>query len=136
MLARSIWGADQDGERKKLYRAGDKLHLHEVDELVARGIKEVEVVDFKHEDSLHFDMILNCLEREDIKLVKEDPTQDEPTKADALSAVYATLMPGEPITVENAERDLHSHVLHQPPLRPGQGRPLQAQQEIRLQDSR
>ncbi|HRZ90573.1 MAG TPA: DNA-directed RNA polymerase subunit beta, partial [Spirochaetia bacterium] len=108
VLARSVWAEGSEGEKQKLYRAGDKLHLHEVDELVARGIKEVEVIDFQAEDSLHFDMILNCLEREDIKLVKEDPTQDEPTKADALAAVYATLLPGEPITVENAERDLHS----------------------------
>jgi DNA-directed RNA polymerase subunit beta len=98
--------AEINGEKKKLYRAGDKLHLHDVDELVNLGVTEVEVIDFEHPDSLHFDMILNCFEREDIKLVKEDPNQDEPTKADALAAVYSTLMPGEPITVENAERDL------------------------------
>ncbi|HSV56494.1 MAG TPA: DNA-directed RNA polymerase subunit beta, partial [Magnetospirillaceae bacterium] len=108
VLAKGVWTEGQDGDRQKLYRAGDKLHLHEVDELVSRGILEVEVIDFKNEGSLHFDMILNCLEREDIKLVKEDPSQDEPAKADALAAVYATLLPGEPITVENAERDLHS----------------------------
>jgi DNA-directed RNA polymerase subunit beta len=108
VLAKSVWSEGSEGEKQKLYRAGDKLHLHEVDELVGLGIKEIEVVDFEGEDSLHFDMILNCLEREDIKLVKEDPSQDEPTKADALAAVYATLLPGEPITVENAERDLHT----------------------------
>jgi DNA-directed RNA polymerase subunit beta len=95
-----------NGEDKKLYRAGEKLHLHDVDELYNLGIHEVEVINFEHPDSLHFDMILNCFEREDIKLVKEDPNQDEPTKADALASVYSTLMPGEPITVENAERDL------------------------------
>ena len=107
ILAKSVW-SEQDGEKKRLYRAGDKIHLHDVDELVALGVAEIEVIDFENEKSLHWDMILNCLEREDIKLVKEDPNQDEPTKADALAAVYATLMPGEPITVENAERDLHS----------------------------
>ncbi|MCX7024225.1 MAG: DNA-directed RNA polymerase subunit beta [Spirochaetes bacterium] len=105
ILARSVWIA-KDGERKKLYRAGDKLHLHEIDDLLTAGIGSVDVINFVHTDSLHFDMILNCLEREDIKLVKEDVGQDEPTKADALAAVYATLLPGEPITVENAERDL------------------------------
>ncbi|MEI6875224.1 MAG: DNA-directed RNA polymerase subunit beta, partial [Spirochaetota bacterium] len=97
-----------NGEKKKLYRAGDKLHLHDVDELVNLGVRELELVNFTHADSLHFDMILNCFEREDIKLVKEDPGQDEPSKADALASVYTTLMPGEPITVENAERDLAS----------------------------
>ena len=105
VLARAI-KAEVNGEKKKLYRAGDKLHLHDIDELVNLGIREVDVIDFDHPDSLHFDMILNCFEREDIKLVKEDPYQDEPAKADALAAVYSTLMPGEPITVENAERDL------------------------------
>ena len=98
--------ATVNGEEKKLFRAGDKLHLHDVDELYNLGVRELEVVNFEHPDSLHFDMILNCFEREDIKLVKEDPNQDEPSKADALAAVYSTLMPGEPITVENAERDL------------------------------
>ncbi|MGA2547595.1 MAG: DNA-directed RNA polymerase subunit beta [Rectinemataceae bacterium] len=105
VLAKAI-KAEVNGEKKKLYRAGDKLHLHDIDDLVNLGIFEVEVIDFEHPDSLHFDMILNCFEREDIKLVKEDPGQDEPYKADALAAVYSTLMPGEPITVENAERDL------------------------------
>jgi len=98
--------ASVNGEEKKLFRAGDKLHLHDVDELYNLGVRELEVVNFEHPDSLHFDMILNCFEREDIKLVKEDPNQDEPSKADALASVYSTLMPGEPITVENAERDL------------------------------
>ncbi|MEI6876116.1 MAG: DNA-directed RNA polymerase subunit beta, partial [Spirochaetota bacterium] len=105
VLAKAI-KAEVNGEKKKLYRAGDKLHLHDIDDLVNLGIFEVEVINFEHPDSLHFDMILNCFEREDIKLVKEDPGQDEPYKADALAAVYSTLMPGEPITVENAERDL------------------------------
>ncbi|TFG84334.1 MAG: DNA-directed RNA polymerase subunit beta [Spirochaetales bacterium] len=107
VLAKSVW-IDQDGEKKRVFRAGDKIHLHDVDELVTIGVKKIEVVDFEQEEGLHWNMILNCLEREDIKLVKEDPSQDEPTKADALAAVYATLMPGEPITVDNAERDLHS----------------------------
>ncbi len=105
VLAKAVV-VDSNGEKKKLFRAGDKLHLNDVDELVNLGIRELEVINFEHPDSLHFDMILNCFEREDIKLVKEDPSQDEPTKADALAAVYSTLMPGEPITVENAERDL------------------------------
>ena len=105
VLAKAV-KVEVNGESKKLYRAGDKLHLHDVDDLVNLGVAEIEVINFEHPDSLHFDMILNCFEREDIKLVKEDPSQDEPSRADALAAVYSTLMPGEPITVENAERDL------------------------------
>ncbi len=105
VLAKAV-RVEVNGETRKLYRAGDKLHLHDVEELFNIGVRDLELIDFGHPDSLHFDMILNCFEREDIKLVKEDPSQDEPSKADALSAVYSTLMPGEPITVENAERDL------------------------------
>jgi DNA-directed RNA polymerase subunit beta len=51
-------------------------------------------------------MMLNCFEREEINFVKEDPNRDEPSRDDALSAVYAVLMPGEPITVEAAEKIL------------------------------
>jgi DNA-directed RNA polymerase subunit beta len=107
VLAKAV-KVEVNGEKKKLYRAGDKLHLHDVDELISLGVTTVDVIDFEHPDGLHFDMVLNCFEREDIKLVKEDPDQDEPYKADALAAVYTTLMPGEPITVENAERDLNN----------------------------
>jgi DNA-directed RNA polymerase subunit beta len=107
VLAKAV-KVEVNGEKKKLYRAGDKLHLHDVDELISLGVTTVDVIDFENPDGLHFDMVLNCFEREDIKLVKEDPDQDEPYKADALAAVYTTLMPGEPITVENAERDLNN----------------------------
>ncbi len=53
-------------------------------------------------------MIINCFEREEIRFVKEGAESDEPTLEDALSAVYQVLMPGEPITVEVAEKDLNS----------------------------
>jgi DNA-directed RNA polymerase subunit beta len=96
-----------DGQ-KKLYRTGDKLHPHNVDELLAHGIKSVEVINFEAPDSLNSPMLLNCFEREEIKFVKEDSSRDEPTKEEALSAVYAVLMPGESITIEAAEKDLNS----------------------------
>jgi len=107
ILAKAVY-IELDGERKRLFRAGDKIHLHEIDELINLGISSVEVIDFDDEKSLHNEMILNCFEREDVKLVKETPDQDEPTKEDAISAVYSVLRPGEPISLENAERDLHN----------------------------
>jgi DNA-directed RNA polymerase subunit beta len=115
VLARAVWirdnstpeGGEADPEaQKKLYRAGEKLHPHNVDELLANGIASVEVIDFEAPDSLNSPMLLNCFEREEIKFVKEDPNRDEPSKEDALSAVYSVLMPGESITVEAAEKDL------------------------------
>ncbi len=109
---------NSDGEEKKLFRAGDKLHPHNIDDLVANGIKEINVIKFntkKHpdskdeiNDSLDSEIIVNCFEREEIQFQKEGIVTDEPSKEDALTAVYSVLMPGEPITVENAEKDLNS----------------------------
>ncbi|MDR0598962.1 MAG: DNA-directed RNA polymerase subunit beta [Treponema sp.] len=98
--------ADLHPGMKKLYRTGEKLHPHNVDELLAHGVKAIEVIEFEKEESLNSPMLLNCFEREEIKFVKEDSSRDEPTREEALAAVYSVLMPGESITVEAAEKDL------------------------------
>jgi DNA-directed RNA polymerase subunit beta len=105
VLAKAVWVGSGE-ERKKLYRAGEKLHPHNVDELLQNEVKSVEVIDFEAADSLNSSMLLNCFEQEEIKFVKDDPVRDEPSRDDALSAVYSVLMPGESITVEAAEKDL------------------------------
>lgn len=97
-----------DGEEKTLYRAGDKIHPHDVEELLHREIKSIDIIDFNNPDSLHSNIFLNCFEREEMKLEKLEPTSDEHTKEDALTNVYSILMPGEPISIENAEKDLES----------------------------
>ena len=107
VLAKPLYTGEGD-ERKKLYRAGDKIHPHDIDELVHAGFKEIEVIDFDHEESLHSNMILNCFENEEIKYVKDNPEKDEPSREEALSKVYSVLRPGEPITIESAEKDLQS----------------------------
>ena len=104
--AKAIFAKSESGEDKKLYRAGEKILLHDIDELIHSGVEEIEIIDFGNEKSLHSNIILNCFEMEDIKYVRDDSESDEPTKEDALSAVYAVLLPGEPITVESAEKDL------------------------------
>jgi DNA-directed RNA polymerase subunit beta len=102
-----VWlESDETRRRKKLYRAGEKLHPHNVDELLINGIKSVAVIDFEASDSLNSPMLLNCFEREEIKFLKDDPDRDEPSRDDALSTVYSVLMPGESITVDAAEKDL------------------------------
>ena len=93
---------------KKLYRAGEKIHPHDVEELLHSGIAEVEIIDFDHPESLHSQIILNCFEREEIKLVNDEGERDEPSKEEAISRVYAVIKPGEPITIDSAEKDLHS----------------------------
>ncbi|MDR1597213.1 MAG: DNA-directed RNA polymerase subunit beta [Treponema sp.] len=107
ILANSVIAAGAEGEeQRKLYRAGEKLHPHNIDELLTNGVTVIEVIDFEHKDSLNSPMLINCFEREEIKFVKEDSSRDEPTKEEALSSVYSVLMPGESITVEAAEKDL------------------------------
>ncbi|HYW85448.1 MAG TPA: DNA-directed RNA polymerase subunit beta, partial [Spirochaetia bacterium] len=98
----------EGGNEKKLYRAGDKVHPHDVEELVHAGVKEIHLIDFAHESSLHSPIILNCFEREEMKFTKETAEQDEISKDDAILRVYSIIKPGEPITIENAEKDLHS----------------------------
>lgn len=107
-LARMVMVKDGDGIERKLLRAGDKIYPHEIDTLIHSGVKEVEVIDFHVEGSLNSPIILNCFEREDGRVYQENPVADEPTREDALAAVYSVLQPGDPVTMENAEKDLHS----------------------------
>jgi DNA-directed RNA polymerase subunit beta len=107
VFAKTVF-VENDGESKKLYKAGEKIHPHDVDELLHSEIHEVEIIDFEHPESLHSEIILNCFEREEAKFTRGDPNIDEPTKEDALIALYSVLMPGEPITLESAEKDLNS----------------------------
>ena len=107
VFARPIY-TGKGAEKKKIYRAGEKIHPHDTDELIHSGVKEIEIVDFENKDSLKSKIIINCFEIEETKFNKDDPESDEPSKEEALSAIYAILMPGEPITVEAAERDILS----------------------------
>ncbi|GHT57367.1 DNA-directed RNA polymerase subunit beta [Spirochaetia bacterium] len=108
VLAAPLWVNIEDTEnKKKLYHAGDKLHPHDMDELLTNGINSVELINFTAEGSLNSPMLLNCFEREEIKFVKEEQKSDEPSREDALSTVYSVLMPGESITVDAAEKDLN-----------------------------
>ena len=110
VFAEPVFALDSEsGETKKVFRAGEKIHPHDIDELYAHSdIKEICVIKFDGKDSLDSQMIINCFEREEIRFTREGSESDEPTKEDALAAVYSVLMPGEPITVENAEKDLTS----------------------------
>ena len=107
VLARAVI-VESDGQEQKLYKAGEKLHPHVVDELVHSGVDKIKIIDFDHDESLHSQIIMNCFEREEMKFTPDDPEIDEPSKEDALSSVYSVLMPGEPITIESAEKDLNS----------------------------
>ncbi len=102
ILARPV---HRDGAR--LYRAGEKLLAHDVEELVNLQVPEVEVIDEDHPGSLHSTIVVNCFEREDTRPVP-DEEDDEMTREDAVLKVHQAIKPGEPVTIDSAERDLHS----------------------------
>jgi DNA-directed RNA polymerase subunit beta len=125
VLAAAVWVKDATGRKsgkntddhegmKKLFRAGEKLHPHNIDELLSNGVKSIEAIRFVDlEDasddkslnySLDSDILLNCFEREEIKYTKEG--NEEPTKEEALMAVFAVLMQGETISIDAAEKEL------------------------------
>jgi DNA-directed RNA polymerase subunit beta len=113
VLAKAVWIKDENGEKegvhkgmRLLYRAGEKLHPHNIDDLLVNGVKSIDFIDLEAEGSLNSTMLLDCFERGESKYVKEDSGKDEPTKEDALLNVYSVLMPGESITVDQAEKDL------------------------------
>ena len=119
VLARAVFAKDaESGEEKCLFKAGTKLHLHDIDDLIAQNIGEITTIVFdarkvkgKKEEwnpSLDSQMIINCFEREEIQFVKEGAENEEPSKEDALAHVYSVLKPGEPVSSENAEKELNS----------------------------
>ncbi|MEX2442129.1 MAG: DNA-directed RNA polymerase subunit beta [Alkalispirochaeta sp.] len=108
VLSTAVYVKDNEGHQRKMYRAGEKIHPHDIDELLRSGIDAINLIDDEQEQSLHADIILNCFEREESKFVGEDVERDEPSKEDAITAIYAVLQPGEPITMESAEKDFLS----------------------------
>ena len=106
----------ESGEEKVLFRAGEKLHPHEVDDLISQNVKEICVIIFdarkkkgnkeERNPSLDSQMIINCFEREDMKYTHEGASNEEPTLDDALSAVFSVLKPGEPMASEAARNEL------------------------------
>ena len=118
VLASAVIINDENGNEKRLFNAGSRLHPHDIDDLLANNITEIDVINFntkknpndkdEKNTSLDSQIIINCFEREEVRYVKEGSVDMEPLKEDALAAVYAVLLPGEPITVDAAEKDLHS----------------------------
>ncbi len=106
VLAEPVWIGEGES-RRKLYRAGEKLHPHYIDDMIHSGVTVVTVVEEDNESSLHSEIILNCFEREEAKFVKEEG-KDEPSHEDALVQVYQVLNPGEMMSVEQAEKDFNS----------------------------
>ena len=118
VLADAVLIKDENGQEKRLFNAGTRLNPHDVDGLVENNIEKITVIRFdtrsnpnnKEEKnlSLNSQMIINCFEREELKFVNEGSVDNEPKKEDCLAHVYSILQPGEPMTVDQAEKDLNS----------------------------
>ncbi len=100
---RAYFGRD---ENEKLVRAGERLIPTTLDALLHTGVKEVEVVDFEAAESLNSTVIINCLDKEDFPKDPDNPFKDEPSREDAITRIYTVIHPGEPTTLENAEREI------------------------------
>jgi len=101
--ARAYFGK---GENEKIVRAGERLIPTTLESLLHAGIKEIEVIDFESSESLNSTVIINCLDKEDFPKDPDEPLKDEPSREDAVTRIYTIIHPGEPTTLENAERDI------------------------------
>ncbi len=122
ILASPVIYKDADGEDKVLFRAGHKLQSHDVDDLLdpEKGIEKIKLIERnarsekgKKEElnpSLDSEIIVNCFDREEILFSKDGVRADvdEPSKEDCIQKVYEVLRPGEPTTVEAAEKEISS----------------------------
>lgn len=108
-LAKAVYAQDENGVERKLYRAGEKLMPHDIDDLTHNGIKEIWVINMDSKALLSSEVILNCFEGEESLYIEDlESKKDEPSREDALSIVYSALMPGEPVTLDAAEQELRS----------------------------
>jgi DNA-directed RNA polymerase subunit beta len=103
--AKSYFGK---AEGEKIVQAGERLIPTTLDSLLHAGIKEIEIIDFEASESLNSTVIINCLDKEDFPKSTDEPFKDEPSREDAITRIYTVIHPGEPTTLENAERDINT----------------------------
>jgi DNA-directed RNA polymerase subunit beta len=103
--AKSYYGK---AENEKIVQAGERLIPTTLDSLLHAGTKEIEIIDFEAAESLNSTVIINCLDKEDFQKSPDTPFKDEPSREDAITRIYTVIHPGEPTTLENAERDINT----------------------------
>ncbi len=108
ILSRDVFVEKENGSKEKIAQAGTKITPLDIDKLIQEGIKEVFVIDMETEGYIRHPIIINCFEKEEVVVTKDEPYKDEPSHEDAVSKIYSVLKPGEPATVENAEKEIKS----------------------------
>ena len=106
--AKDIFITHEAEFKEKILQAGTKITPIDIDKLYQAGIQEIEIIDFEDLESIHSDIVINTFEKEDFSPTKDDLYKDEPDKEDAIVRVYSILRPGEPTTLESAEKDIIS----------------------------
>lgn len=112
ITSKDIFGVSPEtGEKEKIVQAGTKLTPLEIDKLIHSKIYEIPIIDFDHEDSTHHQVIINCLEKEEVIISKDEAFEegtikDEPSQIDVITKIFSVLKPGEPIVLESATKDL------------------------------
>ena len=116
-IATQVLIADvRDGEIT-VARAFEPLTKATIRQILALGIKDVNVVDTKDDDTI-------------IKALKKDPAHDE---EEALKDIYRRLRPGDPPTDAERPRPAQAPLLRSEEVRSRPRRPLQDQPEARHQ---
>jgi len=103
--AKAYYGRSKN---EKIVKVGERLIPTTLDSLLQVGTNEIEVIDFESADSLNSNVIINCLDKEDFTKDPDDPFKDEISREDAVIKIYSIIHPGEPTTLENAERDINT----------------------------
>ncbi len=93
-LAEDIISSDnEEGEDDVIFKAGSKVFQTDIEKLQEMGLKKIKVLNL--EKIKNDECILNCLS-------KDDTT----TKEEAVSKIHNVIKPGEPSTIENAEKEI------------------------------
>lgn len=103
--------SEEDGEKEKIVQAGTRLTPIEIDKLVQEKVTEISVLDFDNEESIRNQVIINCFDKEEVIISKDDAFKDntfkdEPSQLDVITKIFSILKPGEPIIVENATKEI------------------------------
>ena len=84
----------EDDVEHPVYTAGMEINFGDVEKIKTLGFDKIKIID--PENLRNEKTIIRCLEKDDSK-----------TKADAISKLHSVTRPGEPTTLENAEREFH-----------------------------
>ena len=100
-----IGSLESSDDRLQLH-CGRKLHPQDVKEIYQSTLESVEIVDSEHPESLHSEIILNCIDIEQSQHGSDNLDDSNAMYESALSAVLSSISPGDSVSVELAEKEI------------------------------